>query len=313
MKRAIAMGVLRALLIRATAGRLFCLALLGLTLPLPLHAADYKFTPIDYPNALATEALGINDQGNMVGTFSDSDTAHGFVLRDGKFKAIDPPGSIFTVARSISARDEIVGFYFEADFNLHGFYYYNGQFRRIDNPNSTETGAEGINDVGIISGEYVDLNGIEHGFLLRGANVNTIDVPQSLSTDIWMVADNGGLAGDYSDASTVHGFLSPKLGVFISLDFPGAAATAARGINETNEVVGRWDDNSVPLDVVCSTQCHGFLWAKGEFRSIDVPGAKSTVALGINDAGRIVGRFIDSSGSEHGFIAVRCPGSGCQR
>ncbi|PYX05112.1 MAG: hypothetical protein DMG88_22555 [Acidobacteria bacterium] len=251
---------------------------------------------IDYPNAQGTEALGINDQGTIVGTFTDSDTAHGFVLRKGKFKAIDPPGSMFTFARSINARGEIVGFYFDANFNLHGFYSYKGQFATIDIPNSTETRAEGINDVGVISGEYVDLNGIEHGFLLQGGNVKSVDVPQSFSTestDIWTVANNGGFAGDYSDASTVHGFLSPKPSVFIPLDFPGAIATAARGINVRTEVVGRWDDYSV----------HGFLWAKGEFRSIDVPTANLTVALGINNAGRIVGRFIDSAGNEHGFVS----------
>ena len=92
--------------------------------------------------------------------------------------------------------------------------------------------------------------------------------------------------------------------MFIPLDFPGAAATTARWINEKSEVVGRWDDYSIPLDVLCSTQCHGFLWAKSEFHSIDVPGANSMVALGINNSGRIVGRFIDPAGNEHGFQAV---------
>ena len=100
--------------------------------------------------------------------------------------------------------------------------------------------------------------------------------------------------------SRVHGFRAGGG----SLDFPGAAATTARWINEKSEVVGRWDDYSIPLDVLCSTQCHGFLWAKGEFHSIDVPGANSMVALGINNSGRIVGRFIDPAGNEHGFQAV---------
>jgi uncharacterized membrane protein len=312
MKRAIDTLAVRVLLIsRAAATRLFCAALLGFTLPLLLRAAEFKFTQIDYPTAQATEALGINEQGAIVGVFADNDTAHGFVWRNGKFQTIDPPGSVLTFARSINARVEIVGFYFDANFTQRGFYYYNGQFRTIVVPNSTENDATGINDLGVISGEYVDLNGIEHGYVLQGGIFKTIDVPQSLSTDIWNVANDGAFAGDYSDESTVHGFMSPNLGVFIPLDFPGAAATAGRDINETKQVVGRWDDYSVPLDIVCSTQCHGFLWERGEFHSIDAPGANSTVALGINDAGRIVGRFIDSSGGDHGFIAVRCSVSGC--
>jgi len=43
-----------------------CVARLGLVPGLRLHAADFKFTQIDHPNALATEALGINDkEGNF--------------------------------------------------------------------------------------------------------------------------------------------------------------------------------------------------------------------------------------------------------
>jgi len=53
---------------------------------------------------------------------------------------------------------------------------------------------------------------------------------------------------------------------------PIAAATEARGTNAKTEVVGRWDGTSVPLDVVCSTQCHG--------------------------------GFIDAADKEHGFHAV---------
>jgi len=313
MKDAIAVIAVRTpLMSRAASIRIAGVTLLGLVLPLLLQAAEFKFTQIDYPNALATEVLGINDREDIVGVFADNDTAHGFVLRKGKFQALDPPGSILTFARAINLRNEIVGFYFDANFIQRGFYYYNGQFRTIVVPNSTENDATGINDLGVISGEYFDLNGIEHGYVLEGGIFKTIDVPQSLSTDIWNIANNGAFAGDYSDASTVHGFLSPKPGLFIRLDFPGAAATAARWISETTEVVGRWDDYSIPLDLACSTQCHGFLWAKGEFLSIDVPGANSTVALGINDAGRIVGRFIDATGGDHGFMAIRCSDSSCQ-
>ena len=182
--------------------------------------------------------------------------------------------------------------------------WHEGHFKTINIAGSIETRAEGINNAGVISGEFVDSDGNEHGFLLRDQKFRKVDVPDSFTTDIWMVADDGAFVGDYSDVLTVHGFLSPKPKVFVTLDFPTAAATAARWINERGEVVGRWDDNSVTFQIPCTTQCHGFLWAKGQFRSIDVPGAISTVALGINNRGRMVGRYIDSAGNEHGFTAV---------
>ena len=297
---------------RAAVARIFSIALFGIMSALPLHTQDFKFIQIDHPNAEATSALGINDQGTIVGAFVESNTSHGFLLRGGKFKTIDPPGAIFTAARSINARNEIVGFYSDANGNEHGFYFYNGRYATIDIPNSIDTRAEGINDMGVISGEYSDVNGNEHGFLFQGGKVKSIDVPDYLSTDIWAVANNRAFAGDDWDGSTVHGFVSPKPNVFVQLDYPRAVVTAARGINDKTEVVGRWDDNSVPLNGACSTQCHGFFWARGEFRSVDAPGAASTVTLGINNLGLIVGRFIDATGHEHGFMAVKCTDSGCQ-
>lgn len=269
----------------------------------------FKFTTIDYPGALGTQAAGINAQGSIVGAFDDSDTRHGFLLRDGQFTPIDAPGATFTFAKCINAREEIVGYYFDADSNLHGFFFYRGRFKSIDIPFSIETRAEGINDAGVISGEYVDQDGNEHGYLLREGKFETFDVPNSFSTDIWSVANDGWFAGDFSDPSTVLAFLRNRRGNYITLAYPGAVANAARSINDRHEIVGRWDDNSVPpIELFCTTQCHGFLWFGGSFQSIDVPGASSTVALGINNRSQIVGRFVDSSGNDHGFVTK--PGAG---
>jgi probable HAF family extracellular repeat protein len=262
------------------------------------------FETIAYPGALATRALGINAQGVVVGSFDDSNGTHGFVQDEGKFRVIDVVGSPSTQAKCINARGEIVGYFLDSDFNLHGFYWFDGKFRTIDVPSSIETRAEGINDAGVISGEYVDEQGNEHGYLLKNAEFETIDVPNSFSTDVWMVSNDGWLAGDYSDPTTVRAYVRTKRGAFLTLDYPGSSADAARSINDRHEVVGRWDDNSVPPgQIPCTTQCHGFYWSKEEFQSIDVPGALYTVALGINNSSHIVGRYVDASNNEHGFVA----------
>jgi probable HAF family extracellular repeat protein len=263
----------------------------------------FKFIPIDYPGASATRAMGINAQGVIVGSFDDSVATHAFLLRDGQFTAFDVPGATITQAKCINAREEIVGYFFDADFNLHGFYFYRRHFKTIDIPFSSETRAEGINDAGAISGEYVDQDGNEHGYLLHEDKFETFDVPNSFSTDIWMVTNDGWFAGDFSDPVTVLAYLRTRRGNYLTLAYPGAAADAARSINDRHEVVGRWDDHSVPpVELFCTTQCHGFYWSDGEFQSIDVPGATSTVALGINNRGQIVGRFVDSAGNDHGFV-----------
>jgi hypothetical protein len=39
-----------------------------------------------------------------------------------------------------------------------------------------------------------------------------------------------------------------------------------------------------------------------QYTTIDVPGAVSTVAVGVNDSGVVSGFYFDSSGNEHGFV-----------
>jgi uncharacterized membrane protein len=46
---------------------------------------------------------------------------------------------------------------------------------------------------------------------------------------------------------------------------------------------------------------HGFLLDGGVYTQIDAPGATSTQALDINDAGQIVGTVMDAAGT-HGFL-----------
>jgi len=263
-----------------------------------------SFETIDYPGALATRALGINAQGVVVGSFDDNNGTHGFVLDEGRFNVIDVVGSPSTQVKCINTRGEAVGYYLDSNFNLHGFYWFKGKFRLIDVPFSTETRAEGINDAGVISGEYVDEQGNEHGYLLHGTEYETIDVPNSFTTDVWMVSNDGWLAGDYSSPTAVLAYVRSKLGSFITLNIPGSIAASARSINDRHEVVGRWDDDSVPGDpLACTTQCHGFYWSNGRSTEIRFPGAFYTIALGINNPGQIVGRYVDASNNEHGFIA----------
>jgi len=46
---------------------------------------------------------------------------------------------------------------------------------------------------------------------------------------------------------------------------------------------------------------YGFLWHKGKFTSVDIPGAIETVVFGINSAGDIVGLYVDAT-TGHGFL-----------
>src|SRR5215472_7204635 len=54
---------------------------------------SYNFTTIDFPGATQTIANGLNDHGDIVGRYLDSNGVfHGYLLSGGTFTTLDPPG-----------------------------------------------------------------------------------------------------------------------------------------------------------------------------------------------------------------------------
>ena len=78
------------------------------------------FSTIAVPGATSTSANGINDAGDIVGSYPDTTGQYGFVLSKGAFTKIDVPGAFSTDARGISSGGDVVGFYAKAP-GLHGF------------------------------------------------------------------------------------------------------------------------------------------------------------------------------------------------
>jgi uncharacterized membrane protein len=119
-----------------TALRRFAFAL-GLTVATSLAAAARAetWTTIDYPGASLSEALGINERGDVVGRWADADgDIHGFLLRHGRFTSLDVPGATFTAALDINNLGVVGGRYFDADGVSRGFTWKDGRFTQIDFP-----------------------------------------------------------------------------------------------------------------------------------------------------------------------------------
>ena len=114
------------------------------------------------------------------------------------------------------------------------------------------------------------------------------------------VNDSGQIVGTYLDSSGVwHGY-ERSGGKFTKLDVPFAGATASfvNGINNSGEVVGGWNANGYNGP---GAQ-HGFTLIGGTYASFDYPAAAYTWGSGENNAGEIVGTYIDTSGVYHGYL-----------
>jgi len=252
-----------------------------------------QFTQIDVPGAVSTFAFRNNDLGHVVGEYLDGTRAFGFLKVGSQFTTIDVPGSVrSSQALGINSAGDIVG-----EFDGRAFLKSGATISPIDVPGAATTTAYAINDAGIVVGTFFD--GSNHGFIKTGGSFQTIDFPGAvgpLGTSIFGINNAGAVVGVYYDATgRSHGFLRDATG-FTSFDVPGAVDTMLHGINDSNDIVGRYGD---------SNRRFPFTRIAGTIITLDVPGlapSGSGMATGINNAGEIVGGF-DGADAQHGFLA----------
>jgi probable HAF family extracellular repeat protein len=126
----------------------------------------------------------------------------------------------------------------------------------------------------------------------------SFDVPGGTFTYGFGVNTTGQISGTYYDGGW-HGYLRSADGnTFTTFDYPGAVGfTIAHGLNDSEQVIGTY-----PYDAAGN----GFLRSGdgSTFTNFDDPsaGPSGTTAIGINDAGQVVGGYTDASGNPHGFL-----------
>ncbi len=109
----------------------------------------------------------------------------------------------------------------------------------------------------------------------------------------WSVVSGINNVGQIVGYSSLGSFVDTN-GMFTTVQYPGAAGTAAYGINSAGEVAGSYTD-----DVNVN---HGFTELNGSYASFDYPGATGTYFSGIDDAGDLVGNYWLENGPIQGFL-----------
>jgi probable HAF family extracellular repeat protein len=276
---------------------------IGPRTPIPAFVLDRgRYTTFDHPGArLETSATGINDRGQITGSYVDGDAVYHGYLRDrrGRLRDIDLAGVVATAPAGINNRGQIVGRYYESaplrgpDASFRGYLQDGRKLIRIDVPGALRTQAVDINNRGQVVGEYLDAGGAFHGFLYHKGRFTTIDFPGAVGSSPTGINDRGEIVGAHADPASggVHGFLV-KRGRFTSFDAPGVPITLPMDINNRGQIVG------VTLLDADLTGGRGFLLArgvKGGFSPLDYPGAPRTFAFGINDRRAIIGTYENAS------------------
>ena len=84
---------------------------------------DGAFTSFDFPDAASTFAWKVNEQGQIVGCWVDTNgVVRGFLQNNGSsFAAVEFPGSTYNYGSAINDSGAIVGTYIDAGGKTHGY------------------------------------------------------------------------------------------------------------------------------------------------------------------------------------------------
>lgn len=141
---------------------------------------------VNYPNAVATQVAGINNNGDLAGTYADgAGDTHAFTLSaSGVFTSFDAPGAavqlVGTNGWAINDGGQIGGFdaksksaalnFSKPRADLHGFVMSDGHFVSVNIPDGINTCIFGLNNSGAAVGQYDTTDGATHGFYIQLAN-----------------------------------------------------------------------------------------------------------------------------------------------
>lgn len=166
-----------------------------------------KFTAVNFPKSNGTQAIGINDKGDVVGIYLDSaSTQHSFVKVGSKYTSFDISGGTTTTAWGINNSGQIAVFAIASTGGYESYLYNGKSFKKVSDPKAGTSGTiiRIVNDKGDVAGTYFNSSGDEIGFLLHGGKYYDVADPKAdndtradgLNDKLEIVGRYGNSAGD---------------------------------------------------------------------------------------------------------------------
>jgi hypothetical protein len=195
-----------------------------------------------------TSCWGINNAGEIVGSYSAVTWGNGFTYSAGTYAdVIVPSATAGTTAYGLNNMGQIVGSYAD-NTGQYGFLYTvsSGTYTSLTVPGATATLAVGINDSSIITFEWVNASFVFSGAVLKGSHYTILNVPGMSQSKARGINVHDLIVFNAQDSSGVwHGFLY-KRGTFTQFDVANAANTYSFGINTAGQIVGGYNPSANP-------------------------------------------------------------------
>lgn len=297
-------------------------------------SAGAKVVTIVIPDAQYVTPVGINDRGQVTGTWQDASGSHGFLWQpDGTLATFDVPGALDTLPAGISATGVIAGRYSPTGHGTTGFVRAaDGTITTFDVPKGKRTIVSGENSRGWSVGTYAhNTRGPYLAFLRAPSGATTeFSAPGAANTSAVAVNRSRMIAGEAGGPS-YQAFLRTADGAVTVFGNPDDFTQVA-GMNDDGTIAGyishqdyqaayvRTIDGTITTFVapnghgtypyainnsgtiagtfgVRNKDAHGFLrTADGTFTPFRVAGSQSTQILALNNRGAIAGRYENKDG-----------------
>ena len=259
----------------------------------------------DYPGANAyTTADGINERGDVAGTYYDQGSVYRGFVRFGNGRFSDPinePNTFsFTFASGINSSRTVCGSFFRAFEGYQGYILSGGTFTEFA-LSASSTFIIDINDGGNFCGNTLNP---DEGFVSIGGTVTILSLGGQVQTSVGGINNFDQVVGHYVEGTSRFGFRRDADG---TLQYPIAVASALKtqleGINDNGQMVGSVSNDGISWSAV-------FFLSPGQHVLYNYPGAANTYFDGINNRGLICGSYYKGTGTgvgRHGFIVRMKP------
>jgi probable HAF family extracellular repeat protein len=180
--------------------------------------AGGKYTLVNYPGSVSTQALGINDHGMLAGTYQIGEGDHGFLWYQGQFTTISGFEQHNAYVSGLNDLGDVVGYYYEgprSDRNTVGFAHIKktNELLTLSFPGALNTAATAINNLAQIVGYYRVSNKSNEGAFLYYYGVYMAIGPFADGAAAWGINDAGVIAGElWQPYGGTLGFLATPVG-----------------------------------------------------------------------------------------------------
>ncbi|HLK34742.1 MAG TPA: hypothetical protein VKT29_16725 [Terriglobales bacterium] len=256
---------------------------------------SYTFTTFAVRNSTYTDAIGINERGDVAGYYGVPSTSlfQGFLrVASGEITTISYPGQSVTTAYGLNRFRVVAGTY--ATGSSGGFLFRQGTYKSIIIEGQS-TGVNDINDYGYYAGSYGSPRSA--GFIASpSGQITTLNYPGAYATGVNWIKNDGAVIGTYQDNfGKLHTFVWSAKSGFMPVEIPGLPGASINDINASGAVVGGYFNGITD---------RGFVYQNGKFQIVLPPGFNDSIVGAINNKGQLVGSCSTPSTTQIGFIAT---------